>query len=208
MSDTVQGVFYTLVFLAIVFAASRVLARFTGAKYSRAMMPLAPTIGGTFSTDSLSHGWMEGAYRDRRVTATAIPGVSSIRDGDPSDRYNAFEVALLDVPGASDWSVKFGSHSLGQILSRAESWELSADDEALRERLEGSALVTELESFAGAGVRGYPTVRYEARAKRLTHRDNVGPGIAPPPEHFRKQLELVLRLARVNEQVNPAAPAS
>jgi hypothetical protein len=51
-------------------------------------------------------------------------------------------------------------------------------------------------------VRGLPTVIYNARRKTLTHRDNVSPDIAPSPEHFKKQLELVLRLAQINEQIN------
>lgn len=57
-------------------------------------------------------------------------------------------------------------------------------------------------------MRGYPTVRYVAREKSLTHRDSVWPGIAPPPAHFQKQVDLVLRLAEINEHVNPAAPVA
>jgi hypothetical protein len=57
-------------------------------------------------------------------------------------------------------------------------------------------------------VRTDPTVIYNARQKTITHRDNVGVDIVPSPEHFRKQLELAIRLARSNEQVNPASWAS
>jgi hypothetical protein len=205
MSDTMQGVFYFVIFMVIVIAASRVLARFTGSKFAKAMAPLAPVIGGTFSTDSLSAGWLAGAYRGRTVHAAAIPGVSPGSTAQ-SARYNAFEVALQDVPGTGDWSVTFGMHTAGQILSRGESWRISADDAGLETRLQDSPLIAELERFAGAGVRGFPTVRYAAREKTLTHRDSVWPGITPPPEHFQKQLELALRLAEINEQVNPAAP--
>lgn len=135
MSDTIQGVFYFIIFMVIVFAASRVLARFTGGKFAQAMKPLAPLIGGTFSTDSLSHGWLAGTCRGRTVHATATPGVAPHGGAGPSERYNAFEVALQEVPGASDWSVTFGMHGVGQILSRAESWRISAADDALEARL-------------------------------------------------------------------------
>jgi hypothetical protein len=43
---------------------------------------------------------------------------------------------------------------------------------------------------------------YNASRKTLTHRGNISPNIAPSAEHFKRQLELVLRLARINEQVN------
>ncbi|HST58095.1 MAG TPA: hypothetical protein VLK84_05400 [Longimicrobium sp.] len=211
MSDIFPGVFYFIILMVIVFAVSRVMARFTGNKFARALKPLVPVIGGTFSTDSLTSGWLTGAYRGRTVHATAIPGVApqnefSSGSADRSSRYNAFEVALQDVPGASDWSVTFGMHSMGQILSREETWRITADDPALEARLQASPVIDALQRFAGAGVRGYPTVRYAARQKSLTHRDSVFPGIAPPPEHFQKQLDLALRLAEINEQVNPAAP--
>lgn len=213
MSDTIQGVFYFIILMVIVIAASRVLARFTGSKFQKAMAPLVPVVGGTFSTDSLSNGWLEGTYRGRTVHAIATPGVapsSTFSDSAPakSSRYNAFEVSLREEPGARDWSVTFGMHSMGQILSREESWRISSDDGALEARLHASPLIDELERFAGAGVRGVPTVRYSAQNQSLTHRDSVWPGIAPPPEHFQKQLDLALRLAEINQQVNPAAPAT
>jgi hypothetical protein len=213
MSDIFPGVFYFIIFMAIVFAASRVLARFTGNRFAQAMKPLAPVIGGSFSTDSLSHGWLAGTYRGRTVHAIATPGVApsnsfSSGSADRSSRYNAFEVALQEVPGAGDWSVTFGMHGVGQILSREETWRISADDDALEARLRASPLIEALERFAGAGVRGYPTVRYVASQKALTHRDSVFPGIAPPQQHFQKQLDLVLRLAEINEQANPAAPVA
>lgn len=205
MSDTIQGMFYFVILMAVVFAASRVMARFTGAKFSRVMAPLAPVIGGTFSTDSLTSGWLEGTYRGRNVSAVSTPGVAPHKDAGPTERYNAFDVAVLDVPGAQDWSLTFGSHSMGEIFTRGESWRFITDDPALQARLEGSAVVAEVEGFAGAGVRFHPTIIYNARQKRLTHRDNVGADTVPSPAHFQRQLELAIRLARINEQVNPAA---
>jgi hypothetical protein len=206
MSDNVQGAILLAIFLALVFAASRVLARVTGARYARAMAPLTPVIEGTFATDSLSHGWIKGTFGGRTVLAASTPGVQAFGDGGSANRYNAFDVEVGDVAGAEDWTVTYGSHGVGQILSRNESWRITADA-ALQDRLERSGLIAELERFAGAGVRGYPTVIYRAGQKTLTHRDNVSPATAPPPEHFRRQLELALRLAQINEQANPPVPA-
>jgi len=122
MQDTINGIIPFIILMAMVFAASRVPARFTGAKYERALMPLAPIINGTFSTDSLSHGWLAGTYGSRTVHVASTPNVNSMR--------------------------------------RAQ--------------------------------------------KKLTHRDNISPKIAPSAEHFQRQLHLVTRLAQLNEQVNPA----
>ncbi|HEX8363452.1 MAG TPA: hypothetical protein VF613_25255 [Longimicrobium sp.] len=204
MSETVLGVFGFIVLMTVAIAASRVLARFTAAKFARAMTPIAGVVEGRFSTDSLTHGWLEGTYRGRRVQVTATPGVAMYSTTGKSQRYNAFEVTVLDVPGENDWSLIWGSHTVGQIFSRDESWRWSGENTKLRDRLRESEIVAELERFAGAGVRGFPTLRYNAREKSLTHRDNVSPAIAPTQEHFRKQLDLVLRLAQMVEDTHPA----
>ena len=60
MQDTLNGIVPLIVLMTFAYAASRVLARFTAAKYSNALTPLAPIINGTFATDSLSSsvpGW-------------------------------------------------------------------------------------------------------------------------------------------------------
>lgn len=202
MSDTLQGAVLLAVFMAIVFATSRVLAYFTGMKYAQAMNPLAPLINGTFSTDSLSHGWLEGTYQNRAVHLTAIPGISPYSDGGNAHRYNAFEVSLPDVPGAHDWSLQFGSHSVTQIFTGEESWNFHCSDDALKERLQNSAIIAEIMQANLGSVRGFPTVIYSAQKKNLMHRDNVSPSIAPSPQRLTTQLKLVLWLSQTNEQLN------
>lgn len=207
MQDTINGIIPFIVFMALVFAASRVLARFTGAKYQRALMPLAPIINGTFSTDSLSHGWLAGTYGNRTVHVASTPGVNEMsgiiapNNTGNAHRYNAFDVEVQNVAGERDWNLTWGMHSMGQILSREQSWKWSADEDLLQ-RLQSSNIIAELETFAGAGVRGLPTVIYNARQKTLTHRDNISPDIAPSEAHFQKQLDLALCLAHLNEQIN------
>jgi hypothetical protein len=44
-------------------------------------------------------------------------------------------------------------HNVGQILSREQSWKFMADGDLLQ-RLQSSIIIGELETFAGAGVRG------------------------------------------------------
>lgn len=209
MQDTINGIIPFIVLMALAFAASRVLARFTGTKYSNALTPLAPIINGTFATDSLSHGWLAGTYENRKVHVASTPGVNEMsstgfsNSGSKAYRYNAFDVEVQNVAGESDWNLTWGMHNAAQILSREQSWKFSAD-EALLQRLQNSDIIGELDAFAGAGVRGLPTVIYNARQKTLTHRDNISPNIAPSSEHFKKQLDLVLRLAQISEQINSA----
>jgi hypothetical protein len=105
MQDTINGIVPFIIFMALVFAASRVLARFTGAKYSNALTPLAPIINGAFDTDSLSHGWLTGTYRDRKVGVASTPGVNEMsgiispNNTGKAHRYNAFDVEVQDVAG-------------------------------------------------------------------------------------------------------------
>ncbi|HEX8465019.1 MAG TPA: hypothetical protein VF627_10425 [Abditibacterium sp.] len=209
MQDTLNGIIPFIILMTLAFAASRVLARATGNKYSRALTPLAPLINGTFATDSLSHGGLEGTYGGRKVGAASTPNVNELgglispNNTGAAHRYNAFDVEVQNVAGERDWELTWGLHSMGQILSREQSWKWSADDD-LKARLQSSGIIAELESFAGAGVRGQPTVIYNARRKTLTHRDNVSPDIAPSAAQFQKQLDLALCLAHLSEQINHA----
>ena len=114
---------------------------------------------------------------------------------------------MLDVPGASDWSLYFGQHNVAQMVTSAETWRFDCKrDAALQERLQNSAIATEIEqSNTRTRVRGYyPTVIYRASQKTLAYREDVSPDQVPTPERFREQLELVLRLAQINEQINRA----
>jgi hypothetical protein len=50
---------------------------------------------------------------------------------------------------------------------------------------------------------GPEEVRYQARAKTLLYSEDVTPLWVPAPGRFQEELELLLRLARVNGEVNP-----
>jgi hypothetical protein len=152
MQDTINGIIPFIIFMALVFAASRVLVRFTGAKYSNALTPLAPIINGAFDTDSLSHRWLTGTYGNRKVGVASTPGVNELgglitpNNTSKAHRYNAFDVEAQDVAGEADWSLTWGMHNVGHILSREQSWKFMADEDLLQ-RLQSSNIVGELETL-------------------------------------------------------------
>jgi hypothetical protein len=51
---------------------------------------------------------------------------------------------------------------------------------------------------------GQPEVSYQARGKTLLYSEDVTPNWIPAPERFQEELELLLALARINAEVNPA----
>lgn len=56
---------------------------------------------------------------------------------------------------------------------------------------------------------GAPAVAYSRAQKKLSYSGDAGSRWTPTPEHFAAELDLLLRLAKVNEEVNPPrAPAS
>jgi hypothetical protein len=52
---------------------------------------------------------------------------------------------------------------------------------------------------------GMPAIAYKAREKRLALSEDAGPVWVPAPERFRNEIDSLLRLAEVNQRVNPPA---
>ena len=50
---------------------------------------------------------------------------------------------------------------------------------------------------------GPEEIRYQARTKTLLFSEDVTPQWIPTPARFQEELELLLRLAKVNGEVNP-----
>jgi len=78
---------------------------------------------------------------------------------------------------------------------------IEAQDKALGERLDRSGVLAAV-STVSAPTQTYVTVEYQARRQTLTYTDDVSPRRIPSHKQFAAQLELVARLAEVNEQVN------
>lgn len=204
MSDLILGAVLLAIFLVLVFAAGLVHARLTTRGVAQTLEPLVPVIGGALAGNGTQR-WLTGHYGGRRVLAAAVPGVAIFSGEGGGERYNAFDVEVQEVAGATDWMLTYGAQGPGEMLSGAESWRFITRERALGERLRASPIITEVERFGGAGVRGAPTVRYSSAQKSLLHRDNVSPQLAPDPAHFERQVALAVRLAAISEEVNHGA---
>jgi hypothetical protein len=107
--DLITGSIILVVFLVCVFAAGRVLSRVRNARCARAWEPLVPVIGGKVVDDGggAATSWMTGTYKGRLVCASMVPNRNRY-PGETGFRYNYFDVALLQTPGKSDWSLSAG----------------------------------------------------------------------------------------------------
>lgn len=187
-SDMVVGSVGLVVFLVFVFAAGKVLSGFKNARFTRAWTPLVPVIGGTVVHDGggASTSWLVGTWQGRKVQASMTPGRNRY-SGESGFKYNEFGVELLDVQGGQDW--------------RIEDARITMAEPALRQRLEASGILLMLQAF------GTPAVSYSRSQKKISYSGDAGSRWTPTPEHFEAELQLLLRLARLNEEINPAPPA-
>jgi hypothetical protein len=94
-----------------------------------------------------------------------------------------------------DWAASFGDTS---FLNPTKGWHIKCGDEALRRRL------TEAGAFELiAQAPGKPDVRYRADRGTLEYSLSVGvSSYAPTPDEFETQLNLLSRLADINEELN------
>jgi hypothetical protein len=114
---------------------------------------------------------------------------------DSGHRYNHFDVALLDVPGQQDWKIEYKTAILGFGQT---GWRIVTKDKALEDRLNASGILATIANFGSDGV------QYQARERKLLFTEDVTPRWIPTPERFQQELELLLGLAKVSEEVNPA----
>lgn len=185
-SDMVVGSVGLVIFLVFVFAAGKVLIGFKNARFTKAWAPLVPIINGTVIHDGggAATSWLVGTWQGRKVQASMSPGRNLYPEG--GTKFNEFGVELLDVPGGQDW--------------RFEEARITMADPALRQRLEASGILLMLQAF------GSPIVSYSRSQKKLSLSEDAGSRWTPTPEHFEAEIGLLLRLAKVNEEVNPAPP--
>jgi hypothetical protein len=195
--DMLFGGMVLAIFLVFIFLAGMVINRFKNAGFQKAWAPLIPMIQGKVVEDGggAATSWLAGTYRGKRVRATMIPNRNRY-SGESGSRYNHFDVALLDVPGQQDWKIEHQTAILGFGQT---GWRIVTKDKALEDRLNASGILHAISRF------GAPEITYSARGGELQYSDDVTPLKAPPPERLQDQLELLLVLAKVNEEVNAAA---
>ncbi len=198
-AEIIQGAVILVPFLVLVVGASKVLAAFTNARFNQSLTPLIPVIGGTLRSDGI-HGVMTGTYRGKEVGVQATTGTRSLQfPGHSEQKRNLFTIEINEVGGAGDWRFAHGT----EALFGRNHWHLRADDEGVKERLDSHSVIAAIE-----GMGNIPVIHYSASQKRLTYIEDIAPSLAPSPERFQSQLDLLEHLAKINEQVSAAGLSS
>jgi hypothetical protein len=180
--DLIFGSIILAIFLVCVFAAGLVLNRVKNARFRRVWGPLIPVIGGRVVEDGggAATSWLTGTYKGWQVSASMVPNRNRY-PGETGFRYNYFDVALLETPGRSNWSLN----------DRPVS-----PDKALEQRLREASAMAVLDGTGPAEV------IFDSKQRTLTFVQEMGPGWVPSPAQFVMQLDVLLRLAEINRAVN------
>lgn len=192
--DMLFGAFVLAIFLVFVFTLGFLINRFKNRRFTYAWRPLVSLINGKVVEDGggAATSWLTGTYRGQRVRASMTPNRNRYST-ESGSYYNYFDITLLDVPGRQDWSIEYKTPILGFGQT---GWQIDTKDAALRDRLHASGVIDEI------ALMGPEEVRFQARAKTLLYSEDVTPLWVPAPERFQEELEFLLRLARVNAEVN------
>ena len=195
-SDLLLGAVGLALLLLLVGAGGFALAAFNRRRYDKALAHLRPLIEGAARSDGNS-GLLAGTFQGRDVYVAVSPGTTTYRgfERNGEGQKNVFEIELRGVPGGRDWRVGYG-RAWG--VGRAE-WRAEAGDDALADRLRRAGVVELL-----SGMGNWPLVEYRAGRGALVYSEDIHPHLAPTGERFRQQLELLVALADINEQSNPA----
>lgn len=198
--DLFFGAIILIVFLILVFGAGFLLNSLKNARFAKAWTPLIPIIGGNVSGDNGggASSLLSGTYQGRAVRATMAPQLN--RYSQSGHYYNYFDVTIAGAPGKHNWQLKYNTPILG---FGSTGWELVADDAALQQRLLTRGVIDLIERLGTTPIQTLPTLDYTARSGALLFREEVA-GWIPEPERFRQQLEILLQLANINAEVNPA----
>ncbi|CAG0937011.1 hypothetical protein TFLX_05914 [Thermoflexales bacterium] len=195
-STFILGAVIFVVLIPVIYVVARVITMIGDAGSAHLLAPLAPAIGGTVDRNQPC---IRGRYQGRDVRVSFTPG-QSVGSGDSATAINAFYVEVLDLPGRQDWRIKF--HLSGLLGQGPKQLTIEVQDKALGERLEQSEVLSAVAAVS-TPTQPYVTVAYEARQKTLTYTDDMTPRQIPSRAQFTAQLELVARLAEVNDRVNP-----
>lgn len=148
---------------------------------SRVWEPLVPVVNGTLER-KYSTAVLQGMYQDHPVYVTVLNG--------GAENPDIFEIQMQTVARGADWRMEYGSKKL---FGRDE-WYIKADHPILQGRLDQSGMLAEIQQWSG-----HPTISYKSDGGTLIYEEE---NVVPKPERFRQQLDLLTRLAQINEQVN------
>jgi hypothetical protein len=199
--DMLFGTLVLAAFLVFVFAFGLAINHWKNRRFARAWAPLVPIVGGRVVDDAggSATSWLVGTFEGRRVAASTSPGRNRYSgvDAGAGHRYNHFDAALCDEPGAAGWTLEERAGALG--LGRTE-WQVRTAEPGLADRLR-SAGVIELAVEVGA-----ERVEYSPQERTLRVSFDLGPRSVPAPGPFRLVLGALLRLAAAQSACN--APPS
>lgn len=193
--EIIEGAAILVPFLILVFIASRIMARINTSRYNKAFTSLVSAIDGTLMSDGLS-SMMSGRYGGRSILVSLSREVRSMEyHGHSNTKRNILLVEMSPVAGVHDWAIRYRStYGIGR-----EEWHTSTAEEALKAKLSETGAVAEIN---GMGIMAFAS--YSSNQKTLTYHEDIHPAIAPTPHRFQVQLDLLEKLAAINERVNVA----
>lgn len=150
---------------------------------SQNWLPLVPIVNGELER-TYRRARLRGMYQQYPIQATLILGGAE----DP----DTFHIEMTIPPGGTDWSIQYGSEKL---LGKDE-WYVKTPEEGVQQQLIQSGVLAEMQRWES-----HPTISYRAQSGTLIYEERVN---IPQPERFQAQLDLLLRIAEMNTQVNKA----
>jgi hypothetical protein len=202
LTDTTLGIVIVAVLIPLLYFTARGVARVLEAWATFRLRAYAPLIGGTVG----GGGWLNGRYQGHSVRVAFYP--QERQSGSTSTSFvrtiNAFRVEVQQLPGQQDWNLRFADAS-GLFAAASLGLYVQSPDPELGQRLEAAGVREALSGVIKA-AEPYETVVYNARAQTLTVTNDLAPERLPAPAHYQQMLDLAVRLAEINRQVNAVGP--
>lgn len=105
------------------------------------------------------------------------------------------------MPGRHNWSVEY---SRGVIGLSQTGWQVRAGDAAVAEALRAADVAALVAPFGETSPHfQQPSLEYDRRTRLLRYRTDLTPQLTPSPQRFAEMLEMLLRVAEINQQQNP-----
>ena len=189
------------IFLILAYVIGTAATKFEKTKIAKAWLPLQPVINGVVENNGSAvymfakeatnaASWLLGDYNGKKILASIYPNKRKYYFN-RWDRYNYFSVAILELEGKKDWKVIYQ-----QPAQKGNSGFSIVADEDLKQRLLNAGVLNLVTAVNNAGV------SYYSGSRLLQLSDTVIQSWTPAPEKFKQELELLLKLAAINEQVN------
>ena len=179
--DVLKSLYVAVCCVGFILACGAVLMLSRRSSFSRTWPPLVPIVNGALERKYMS-AMLKGTYQQYPVQATLLLGGAE----DP----DTFHIEMAVPRGGTDWSIQYGSEK----LFGKDQWYVKTKDERYQQELVQSGILAEMQRWESL-----PTVSYRAQPGTLIYEEK---GNVPKPERFQAQLDLLLRLARINAQSN------